>query len=214
MILGNPFWYDIVPSDYNCGPINGKWLYFAEKQTIHSWLSELDFLVENCLLRAAKVSRKDPQYDPFPHKPCVLCAYTSDDELEKQAIKDLLLSRFGIEVTVWKSDAQTREDWGDNGWLTIEAEVANIKKEISRAHLSAKPSTALREDLFRMLDRLEGSIQTMKDPNRTTEIQLAKTSSFIKHLRSQLSQHDITLNMILDKLDKIQGNGSLGSLDE
>jgi len=214
MILSNHFWYDILPSDYNIRPNNGKWLYFAEKRTIHSWLFQLDYLVDNGLLRAAKVSRKDPQYDPFPHKPCVLCAFTSDDEMEKQQVKDLLLSRFGIEVTVWKSNAQTREDWKENGWLNIEAEIADIKKQLSRADLSVKPSAALRKDLLRMLDRLERSIQTMNDPDRTEEIRVSKTGSFIKDLRSRLSQDDITLRMILDKLDKIQGNGSLASLDE
>src|SRR5271167_1210816 len=99
MIIESEVWYDIVPEDEPTTDAEiGKWLYFGEKDRLHSWLPRLNVLVERGSLMAAKVSRKDPRWDPFPHKPCVLCVFTTSDDSDKARAKQLLTTEFGIEV--------------------------------------------------------------------------------------------------------------------
>ena len=135
MILQNKFWYDIIPS-FNwyetSASIVGKWLYFGDTSFIHSLLPELDDLVEKGEIRAVKISRKIPEYDPFPEKPCVMCVFTSDEQYEKERVKNLLKSKFNIEVTVWKSEEQTLKDWEKGGWLRIQAEINELRKKNSK----------------------------------------------------------------------------------
>ncbi|MCW7080299.1 MAG: hypothetical protein OCU16_04300 [Candidatus Methanospirare jalkutatii] len=107
----------------------GSGLFFGDTSFIHSLLPELDDLVEKGEIRAVKISRKIPEYDPFPEKPCVMCVFTSDEQYEKERVKNLLKSKFNIEVTVWKSEEQTLKDWEKGGWLRIQAEINELRKK-------------------------------------------------------------------------------------
>ena len=73
MIYQNAVWYDILPDDLIWDDdIAGKWLYFDDTRKIHALLEDLDRLVEAGAIKAAKVARKLPEFDPFPENPCVL----------------------------------------------------------------------------------------------------------------------------------------------
>ena len=130
MILQNEYWYDVVPSDpgRRIKNITGKWLIFGPTEQLHSCVPHLDKLVESGDVPAAKVARKLPEFDPFPDAPCVICAFTSDDAAEKDRVKRVLQERCGLDVTNWKSDKQTYEDWDEGGWLNIRARITQIRR--------------------------------------------------------------------------------------
>ena len=91
MILMNNVWIDIIPLDYmTFNDITGKGLYFEDTQKLHALVEELNQLVESGAIPAVKITRKLPEHDPFPEKPCVLCAFTSNDPKEKERVKKLI----------------------------------------------------------------------------------------------------------------------------
>ena len=94
MILQDDYWFDILPSHRRTTRAEGKWLHFGPTATLHSWVDQLDELVEADKLLAAKIARKQPGIDPFPEKPCVLCVYTSDDVASKKEARTILNKAF------------------------------------------------------------------------------------------------------------------------
>ena len=138
MILQNDYWYDILPTTKGKGRIEGKWLFFDETSKLHALAEDLDRLVEGGQIRAAKIARKLPAHDLFPEKPCVLCVFTSDDPEEKETVKALLQSEFGIDVTAWKSEQQTKLDWQKGGWLQIQAASNQLKRAIEAGLVTDK----------------------------------------------------------------------------
>jgi hypothetical protein len=100
----------------------GKWLYFGPTEDLHLWANKLNELVESGSLLAAKIARKSPEWDPVPHKPCVVCVYAYEDESSKDQARSTLRAAFGVEVSVWKSELETEVDWAPDGRLRIELE--------------------------------------------------------------------------------------------
>ena len=132
MIIKDPYWFNIIPTR----PITkknpesnniGKWMCFGSKEEIHLYLDLMNTLVEDGTFRSVKVSTKEPATDLFPHKECVMCIFTSNDEVEKDQVKKRL-RQIGLDPKVWKSDNQTKVDWTTNGKLFQEAEITKKKK--------------------------------------------------------------------------------------
>ena len=202
MIIEGQVWYEVVPKDRPTNAEVGKWLYFGEKAVLHSWLQRLNELVEHGILRAAKISRKDPRWDPFPHKPCVLCVYTTDNEEEKAHARHLLATEFGVEVRTWKSDAQTSRDWAEDGWLQIESQISKIKRALAAGDMPDAPE--IRRELRALTDRLSYLVTHPESDTLGAELRLSKTEAFLADLKRDLASGDLTLAAILDHLDKIQ----------
>jgi hypothetical protein len=202
MILANEYWYDIVRKGEHTPTAIGKWLYFGEKDRLHSWLPRLDVLVERGSLIAAKISRKDPKSDPFPHKQCVLCVFTADDDNERERAKQLLARELGIEVKTWKSDAQTMRDWEEDGWLRIESEISKIKRALASGGNPSSPE--IMGELRALTDRLSNLASNPTSVTLAEEFRLSNTDNFIHELKSSLAAGDLTLSVILDRLDKLQ----------
>lgn len=203
MIIKSPVWFDVVPTKQRATNAEiGKWLYFGEKALLHGWLPRLDELIEAGELRAAKVSRKDADSDPFPHKPCVVCVYTTDTEKEKAHAKRVLAREFGVEVTTWKSDAQTSRDWAEDGWLRIESQITEIKRALARGELPDAP--AIQQQLRSLTDRLSELVAAPKGETLAAELELSHTDVFLANLKRTIASGQITLATILDHLDKLQ----------
>lgn len=132
MIRKGKYWIIIVPSNAKKyiqteQDIKGKWLCFGSKEEMHGYSDLINKMVEEGTFRRAKIASKDPESDPFPHKPCVMCIATSADENEKfRVAKDL--ENIGLTPIIWKSNSQTEIDWKPNGKLNIEAELVEKKK--------------------------------------------------------------------------------------
>jgi len=170
LILQNDYWYDIVPTTKGKGRIDGKWLFFDETNKIHALAEKLDRLVEDGQVLAAKIARKLPAHDPFPEKPCVLCVFTSDDPEEKERVKALLQSEFGIDVTAWKSEQQTKRDWKKGGWLQLQFESNQLKRAIETGLVTNKLETQLK--LSELAERIRMMAESVKDPQRKLELEL------------------------------------------
>jgi len=201
MIIEGKFWYDVIRKDDQ--PTNaGKWLYFGEKAALVSWLPKLNELVDRGELRAAKISRKDPRWDPFPHKPCVLCVFTTNDEMEKLHSKQVLSTEFGIVVNTWKSNDQTNRDWAEDGWLQIESQISTIKHGLAAGNLPDTPETW--KQLRAMTNNLSDLLRHPESDTLVAEYRLSKTEEFLTDLQRKLDSGDLTLATILNYLDKIQ----------
>ena len=173
MILQNRVWYDIIPS-FNWGevsmPITGKWLYFGDRTFIHSLLPILDDLVEKGEIRSVKISRKIPEYDPFPEKKCVMCVFTSERQEEKEGIKLLLKNKFGIEVNIWKSEEQTLKDWEEGGWLRLESNINKLRRKIQSGEIQNKEAAYHR--IVSLIEQLGKTLSEIDDPDHKTEFYL------------------------------------------
>lgn len=171
MILKNQYWYNVIPSETDGDDaIAGKWLYFDETSKLHALLNDLDGLVESGRVRAAKVARKLPEYDPHPDKSCVLCVYTSDDPEEKRQVRDVLQDELDIAVVVWKSEEQTLRDWEEGGWLRIQADINRLRRQIESGNVSDVEAA---ENQCRLLvEELEQVIRSIDDPDRQLEIEM------------------------------------------
>jgi hypothetical protein len=203
MIREDQVWYNVTPKDYASTDAEiGKWLYFGEKNVLHSWLPRLNELVEAGELRAAKISRKDPRWDPFPHKPCVLCAFTANDEQEKTRVKRLLAIEFGIDVSTWKSDAQTLRDWDEYGWLQIESQITNLKRRMAAGDVPDTPET--KNQLRALISKLSDVLHNYESDTLLAEQKLSKTEGFLTDLQRELASENLTLATILNHLDRIQ----------
>ena len=211
MILQNKFWYDIIPS-FNwyetSASIVGKWLYFGDTSFIHSLLPELDDLVEKGEIRAVKISRKIPEYDPFPEKPCVMCVFTSDEQYEKEKVKKLLKSKFNIEVTVWKSEEQTLKDWEEGGWLRIQAEINELRKKLQTGKVKNKK--IIYHQIIRLTEQLGKILSEVDDPNRKAEIYLNIVHELVNELknevRNKLDKEGQPESELISRIIKIENN--------
>ena len=134
MILDNPFWYSIIATEprSNQSPIAGKWLCFGPKEELHLYRDLMNTLVEDGTFRAVKLARKDPKTDLFPHKDCVMCIFTSDEEVEIAHVQKRL-KEIGLNPVVWKSEDETHADWEVTGKLHLEAEIVRKKKQLGLA---------------------------------------------------------------------------------
>lgn len=126
--------------------IAGKWLCFGPTKEMHAYRDLLNQLVEEGAFLSAKIARKDPATDPFPHKPdCVICVYTSADQKEIARV-EARLRQIGLTPAAWKSEEQTKADWGIQGKLALEAATAAKVRELRAADAGEAPST--RWDIF------------------------------------------------------------------
>jgi len=137
MIYKDAIWINIVPTDpeereRRCAPVRGKWLCFGPTAELHLFPPLLEKLVQRGILRSVKIARKDPATDPFPYKECVMCVYTSDDKDEVARVKKEL-RQIGLQPSVWKSELETIKDWGLDGVLLLEKEIADRRREVSGA---------------------------------------------------------------------------------
>jgi hypothetical protein len=171
MILQDDHWFDILPSHRRTTRAEGKWLHFGPTATLHSWLDRLDALVETDRLLAAKIARKLPGIDPFPDKPCVMCIYTASDAASKSSAKQILNEALKIDVTVWKSDAQTAEDWQPDGWLRLEAELSTLHQALRRGELDENA----RRRLAKLVETLRNALQNVHEPSRVQELKIKRT---------------------------------------
>jgi hypothetical protein len=126
MIRENAVWINILPRDTILREVHklvsGKWLCFGSKDDLQKYIPLLNKLVESGVFQAAKISRKDPAADPFPHKDCVLCVFSSDDPREKASVY-AKLRELGLHPKIWKSNIDTLLDWQPGvGALALERE--------------------------------------------------------------------------------------------
>lgn len=138
MILQNKHWIKLIGADHEARArrIAGKWLCFGPTPEMHLFQDLLNVLVEDGTFLSAKIARKDPATDLFPHKDCVICVYTSAErhEIDRAAHK---LKEIGLTPSAWKSEEQTRTDWQGNGKLKLEAEIAQKKRALAIAESPA-----------------------------------------------------------------------------
>ena len=179
MIWRTNYWYEIWPLDYEERPgrTAGKWLYFGEKDILHSYVKKLNQYVESGELRAAKVAMKHPDYDPFPEKYCVMCIFTTGSKEHKDNTKAFIKEKFRIEPAAWKSEEQTEKDWSSEGWLKLQADLTTIKKGIEQGYYEdiAKGIREIRQ----LINRLHTHIYKGRKPI-DSEIKLLETvSSFL-----------------------------------
>jgi hypothetical protein len=180
MIFQDEYWFNVLPSrGRSSASLDGKWLYFGPTNELHSWLDRLNKLVEDDQIPAAKVARKLPGSDPFPDKPCVLCAFTAGDEVSKAHTQQVLRDAFNIEVSVWKSNEQTQKDWMPGGWLRLEAEINQLRLRIRDEGLGR----AHRARLQRMAADLIETIGEIDEPSRLAEIEISRTTKWGEVIR-------------------------------
>lgn len=134
MIIEDPYWYHIRPSrprpEISAVPTEGKWLCFGPKEEMHLYLELMNTLVEDGTFRSVKLARKDPEFDLFPHKDCVMSVFTSGGESEMARVKSRLI-QIGLNPVAWKSEVETIIDWTETGKLQLEAEIMMKKKQLS-----------------------------------------------------------------------------------
>lgn len=202
MILRNAYWFDILPSRPNRGlkTPDGKWLYFGPTHELHAWLERIDRLVEQGKIRSAKIARKLPEFDPFPDKPCVMCAFTTDDPQSKENARQVLKAELNIDVTVWKSDEQTRRDWDQGGWLQLEANFNRIRRQVKWDGLDHDARSRLGE----MAEQLQRAIDAIKEPSRLAEIEASGATELIGKLVKDLRRPEVSADSIYARLDEIQ----------
>ncbi len=117
-------------------------------EELHLYKDLLHTLVEEGELLAAKIARKDPKTDPFPHKPCGLYVYTSGDRTEIEQVRTRLID-IGLTPSQWKSEIDTRIDWEADGKLYQEAEIVKAKKQLQIASSqSDRPRLATPKHVF------------------------------------------------------------------
>src|SRR5688572_26763054 len=110
MIIEDPFWYNFLPPDRqhprDASPVKGKWLCFGPTAELHLYRELMNSLVEDGTFRAVKLARKHRDTDPFPHKECVMCVFTSGEDGEIADVKKRL-KQIGLNPVVWKSEDET-----------------------------------------------------------------------------------------------------------
>lgn len=143
MIRESRSWIDITATDHPArrAMIEGKWLCFGPTREMHLYRDLLHSLVEDGTFLAAKIARKDPKTDPFPHKDCVICVFTTG-EREDRARVEGKLKEIGLNPASWKSDQETRDDWTPRGKLALEAGVVQGKKHLEEQEAGADDRTA------------------------------------------------------------------------
>jgi len=132
MIRESAVWINILPSAKVFSDIyreiSGKWLCFGSKVDLQKYIPLLDSLVESGVFKAAKLARKHPATDPFPHKECVLCVFSSDHPEEKASVYAKLCA-IGLQPKSWISNVDTLLDWQPGvGVLALEKEAASKRR--------------------------------------------------------------------------------------
>lgn len=200
MILQDQYWYKILPSAKSIdNVIAGKWLMWGPTEELHALLPRLDELVESGALRAVKVARKLAGIDPFPDAPCVICAFTSDDPAEKERIKQLLTETFGFNISVWKSNEQTRADWNEGGWLRIRSEITELRQLLASAHLGAD-DRAVTQRLHALTNALQKILSAQ--PTQFIEAQLSGLRGASMALRDSVLQGNNDIASRLMQVEK------------
>ncbi|MEN0049217.1 MAG: hypothetical protein AAF806_19310 [Bacteroidota bacterium] len=201
MIYSDNIWYTLLMKEGQLNlEIDGKWLLFGQKNVFHSWLEKMNCLVESKKIKAIKVSRKLPEFDPFPQKPCVICFYTSDSPEEKQTIKNLILNEFNIEVFIWKSDRDTIKDWSDNGWLKLEAALTRLVRKYKSEQLEKGDI----EKAKQIISRLETHINSENIPSRIAEFKKSGVEDFIRDNKVELLSDEISLKKLFEKIEDLE----------
>ncbi|HEU4561955.1 MAG TPA: hypothetical protein VFS20_29280 [Longimicrobium sp.] len=201
MIVRNAQWFDVVPSDGKRREIDGKWLIFGPTAELHRHLEQLDALVEAGEIKAAMVTRKVPSHDLFPEKPCVICVFTADDPAEKAAVKALLQERLGLTPSSWKSDAQTRKDWEEKGWLRLQAEAGRLRREIYNGTVG--DADAARERLFALTAQISALSATADDEDRRAEFAGRLAHDVAAETRAG-GMNVLSFADVLQRLDRIE----------
>lgn len=196
MILKNEIWYEIIPStsdQEDSEIIDGKWLYFDNKDFIHSLIHQFDELVENKEIKAIKITRKIPEYDPFPEKPCAACFFTSYDPKERKYVKNLLKRRFNIEVKSWKSEKQTEEDWKEEGLLRVQFEIHELSKQINlNTNLNKK---FLNDKIIKLSKKLNKTLSEIDYPHKEFYFKKVKE---LKNIINEDLENDLQKQTIFD----------------
>jgi len=209
MIRENDIWYEIVLSPHNLDDgvktilsrITGKWLYFGPTVDLHALIPAIDKLVEAKQIRAAKIAKKHPQHDPFPHKPCVLCVYTSDDADEQRAAKHLLREELEISVSAWKSDKQTRQDWREDGLLRIEYELTSLQRRLQTGLITEKSEANVR--INELTEQLTNLTDGIIEPERILELRAIELSR-AKQSETISKIDDVTVKELLNRIEKLE----------
>ena len=147
MIVETSSWIRLVAKDHRVRGerIAGKWLCFGPTSEMHAYRELLNKLVEDGTILSAKIARKDPATDPFPHKPdCVICVYTTSDRTESERVRAKLV-QIGLKPAAWKSEERTKTDWQPEGTLALEAKMA---REVKAGRAVADAESQLRWDVF------------------------------------------------------------------
>ena len=132
MITESPVYFIINPaSGMASGKVRGKWLFWGEGEKVAALLTRIDALVEGGELLGALISRKTPDQDPCPHKDPILCVSTTDAKDEIERAREVMVAKLGLTPVLWKSDAQTFSDFKPGGWLKLESQIAEIRKDLA-----------------------------------------------------------------------------------
>ena len=139
MIRENASWIHLLAPNHRdrIPKIAGKWLCFGPTLEMHLFRDLLDVLVSDGVFLSAKIARKDPATDPFPHKDCVICIYTSSDPSEKDRAKAKLVE-IGLKPAAWKSEQQTKADWSPGGKLEVERQLVQKKRELQNGDATSE----------------------------------------------------------------------------
>lgn len=103
---------------------SGKWVIYGTLREFKEAFPKIDLLINQGRIFRAKYShRENPEHDPLPDHPPVLCVYA--DDLTKEKTREEL-QLLGLEPAFWKYDYETREDWKPGGKLYQEMELAML----------------------------------------------------------------------------------------
>jgi hypothetical protein len=95
----------------------GKWI--REGKLSKRDIMTLDALVEQGAIYSAKYAHKEqPDRDPLPFSPPVLCVYADDGSKERTRE---LLQTIGLQPLFWKYNWETIRDWQPGGELYEES---------------------------------------------------------------------------------------------
>ncbi|MCP4428868.1 MAG: hypothetical protein GY803_30655 [Chloroflexi bacterium] len=205
MIFKSIYWIDILPSDNqdNLSQIAGKWLHFDDKEKIHALIDELEQLVESGDIIAAKIATKLPEHDPFPDKPCVLCIFTSNDPDEKEQVRNLIKTHFGITLTSWKSEEQTEQDWQPGeGFLWVQAKIIRLKREIESGKTTNYAQS--QRQIITLTNQLYGLVDEIDNPNRKIEIYPKLWQEFRTEMKADLSEQNPPYDAVSDRLNNLE----------
>ena len=202
MVFQNDYWFDILPliRDEREGDIAGKWLVFGPTAELHSLVEKVDALVESGGLRAAKIARKIPDFDPFPDAQCVLCAFTSNNSAEKERVRLLLNKALGLETTIWKSEEQTERDWDTAGWLAIRAEINSIRRSLASG-VSPSEVELAHERIACLSDNLKKQLK--EHPDHVPEAQLSDLQVSMSELEAGIASRNGEL-VIQDRMESLE----------
>ena len=186
MITSNANFFIINPESGIQSPAaRGKWLFFGEGDTVAGLVSEIDALVKSGELLGALVSRKTPGEDPYPHKDPILCVYTTDKKNDIERVRQVMIAKLGLEPVLWKSDEQTFADFKSGGWLKLESQIIDLKREF------ADRATITTDWHLLQLKKLTKKLRTLfetAEGDRKIEMELNHIDTFLADTESLISE--------------------------